>query len=222
MLNRIKKALINYSFIELGMYTFFHIYISFLGFFSTILFRIKTICWRIDVGSNLKIFGSVYIFKYPGSTIVIGKKFSSISNSSRALATSIFAPTSIKTLSSKAKIVIGNNVGLNGTSISSRSSVIRFEDNVMIAANVTIMDSDYHVVYPSVDRLINPGVEFDKDILIKKNVWIGTRSIILKGVTIGENSVIAAGSIVKNSIPPNVLAGGVPAKVIRKIDSNSG
>ena len=40
-------------------------------------------------------------------------------------------------------------------------------------------------------------------------------SIILKGVTIGDNSVIAAGSIVNRDIPPNCLAGGVPAKIIK-------
>jgi len=46
---------------------------------------------------------------------------------------------------------------------------------------------------------------------------IGMDSIILSGVTIGNGSVIAAGSVVTKSIPENVLAGGVPAKVMNKI-----
>jgi len=42
--------------------------------------------------------------------------------------------------------------------------------------------------------------------------------MILKGTAIGENSVIAAGSVVTSDIPANVLAGGIPAKVIRPLD----
>jgi len=42
--------------------------------------------------------------------------------------------------------------------------------------------------------------------------------IVLGGVTIGNGSVIAAGSVVTKSIPENVLAGGVPAKVIRPLE----
>lgn len=89
----------------------------------------------------------------------------------------------------------------------------------MIAANVTIMDSDFHVVFPPQGRLTNPGYEYDANIEIGENVWIGTRCTILKGVSIGKNSVIAAGSIVSKSIPANVVAGGIPAKVIRALET---
>jgi acetyltransferase-like isoleucine patch superfamily enzyme len=54
-------------------------------------------------------------------------------------------------------------------------------------------------------------------VLLKKNCRIGTHSTIMPGVTIGENSIIGAYSLVKESIPPSVLAYGVPAKVIRML-----
>lgn len=54
-------------------------------------------------------------------------------------------------------------------------------------------------------------------VIIEKNVKIGTHSTIMPGVTIGENSVIGAYSFVKSDIPANVLAYGVPAKVIRQL-----
>ncbi len=52
---------------------------------------------------------------------------------------------------------------------------------------------------------------------IGSHVLIGTRCIILKGVTIGQGSIIAAGSIVTKDVPANVIAGGNPCKVIKKI-----
>jgi len=54
-------------------------------------------------------------------------------------------------------------------------------------------------------------------IILKKNCRIGTHSVIMPGVTIGENSIIGAFSFVNICIPPDVIAFGVPAKVIRKL-----
>ena len=54
-------------------------------------------------------------------------------------------------------------------------------------------------------------------IRIGRRVWIGANVVITKGVTIGDNSVIAAGAVVTRDIPANVVAGGVPAKVIKEI-----
>ena len=52
---------------------------------------------------------------------------------------------------------------------------------------------------------------------IGNNVWIGAGAIILAGVKIGDNSVIGAGSVVTKSIPANVVAVGVPCRVLRDI-----
>ncbi len=54
-------------------------------------------------------------------------------------------------------------------------------------------------------------------VLLKKNCKIGAHSTVMPGVTIGENSIIGAHSFVKNNIPDNILAYGVPAKIIKKI-----
>jgi acetyltransferase-like isoleucine patch superfamily enzyme len=55
-------------------------------------------------------------------------------------------------------------------------------------------------------------------VVLKKNCKLGSHSVIMPGVTIGENSVVGAFSFVKQDIPANVIATGVPAKVIKKID----
>jgi len=50
---------------------------------------------------------------------------------------------------------------------------------------------------------------------IGDDVWIGAHSIVLPGVKIGAGSVIAAGSVVLEDVPEKVVAGGVPARVLR-------
>lgn len=59
------------------------------------------------------------------------------------------------------------------------------------------------------------GVGKSLNITIGDGSWIGANSTIIGGVTIGKGSIIGAGSVVVESIPDNVLAVGVPAKVIR-------
>ena len=57
-------------------------------------------------------------------------------------------------------------------------------------------------------------------VVIGEHVWLAANVTILKGVHIGARSVIAAGSVVTSDIPEDCLAGGIPAKVIRKITEN--
>lgn len=58
-------------------------------------------------------------------------------------------------------------------------------------------------------------------ITIRDGVWIAAGAIILPGITVGENSVIAAGAVVTKDVPPYTVAGGVPAKEIASIQSQT-
>lgn len=89
------------------------------------------------------------------------------------------------------------------------SERIHIGDNVAIAHDVTIMDSDAHAILPNVDHISSP-------VYIGDHVWIGTKAIILKGVTVGDGAVIAAGTVVTRDVPPKALVGGVPARIIRE------
>jgi len=56
-------------------------------------------------------------------------------------------------------------------------------------------------------------------VVIKRNAKLGSHSVIMPGVTIGENTIIGAFSFVKSDIPDNVIAFGIPARVIKELTS---
>ncbi len=61
------------------------------------------------------------------------------------------------------------------------------------------------------------GAGLSRPIEVRDGVWIGARATVLSGVTIGTGSVVAAGAVVTEDVPDNVLVGGVPARVLRTL-----
>ena len=115
------------------------------------------------------------------------------------------------------KIIIGNNVGISGSTINAAQS-ITIEDNVLIGSGCIITDTDSHPINYH-DRIEDNASQTKvAPVVIKEGAFIGTRCIIMKGVIIGSKSIIGAGSVVTKTIPDNVIACGNPAKIIKYID----
>ncbi|MBD1582915.1 acyltransferase [Pseudoalteromonas sp. S16_S37] len=117
---------------------------------------------------------------------------------------------------SAGKIIIGDNVCLQGTAIVSYESVT-IGDNALFGPNVVIMDCDGHTLSgrnnaDEVSRLVT------KPVSIGNNVWIGYGAIITKGVSIGDNAVIGAGSVVHKDVPSNTVYAGNPAKFVKNVE----
>ncbi|HIX08726.1 MAG TPA: sugar O-acetyltransferase [Firmicutes bacterium] len=108
---------------------------------------------------------------------------------------------------------LGNKVYANFCLTLVDDGNIYIGDMTMIAPNVTITTAT-HPVLPS---LREKGIQYNVDVHIGRNVWIGAGAVILPGVTIGDNSVIGAGAVVTRDIPANVVAFGVPCRVVRPI-----
>lgn len=85
----------------------------------------------------------------------------------------------------------------------------------LIGTHVEMYDSDFHGMAVADRRISDPAMA--KPVVIGHDVFIGSNVKILKGVVIGNGSVIANGSIVVDAIPPSVIAGGNPARVLKAI-----
>jgi len=113
-------------------------------------------------------------------------------------------------------IALGDNIGINGLAITSTKRV-EIGAGTITAPNCIIVDSDFHAPWPPDKRLSLDVGATNKEVIIGENVWLGLNVTVLKGSTIGNNSIIGAGSVVTGAIPPNVIAAGVPAKVIKPL-----
>jgi acetyltransferase-like isoleucine patch superfamily enzyme len=209
--SRVRKILSNPSFI---IFVIEKITEHFLKVLWTAFFRLKSLLLGVKIKGRLDVFGNCIIRKYPGSKIELGDRIQLISSSWRSSTANCYR-CKLRTFSSTAEIVFCEGSGATGGVIVARSKKITIGRNVMLAPNVVITDSDWHNVWPPDQRKHLLSHHLDADVTLEDNVWVGMNVIILKGVTIGENSVIAAGSIVTKSIPPNCLAGGNPAKVLK-------
>jgi maltose O-acetyltransferase len=101
------------------------------------------------------------------------------------------------------------NYGLVALDVAS----IAIGDDVQIGPSVQLL-TPTHPVDPDARRAKWEAAE---PIAIESNVWLGGGVIVLPGVTIGENTVVGAGSIVTKDLPPNVVAAGNPARVVRSL-----
>lgn len=149
--------------------------------------------------------------------IQIGKGFK-CNNKLTTNSVGVFQPCYFNISSSGSRIIIGDNVGISGTTINA-TTTISIGDNTIIGSGCIITDTDSHPISPE-QRLLPDAGRYTKSkpITIGKNVFIGARSIILKGVTIGDGAVVGAGSVVSKDVAPNTIVAGNPAVFIKRID----
>jgi len=178
-----------------------------------ILNHILMAYWGVKGGKNVSFLGRTIFRRYPETSIIIGSNCT-FQSAEWSNIVGISRRCMISTLKKEAILKIGDKCGFSGAAISCAES-ITIGDNVLLGINVIITDTDHHSL-DAQERRENTGIT-SAPVIIGNDVWIGANSMILKGVNIGNNTVIAAGSVVTASIPANVMAGGVPAKVIKKL-----
>lgn len=147
--------------------------------------------------------------------LIIGNNFK-CNNKIRSNSIGLIQPCIFNIATPNSKIIIGNNVGISGSTICATTSVT-IGNNVLIGSGCLISDTDSHPIDWE-DRLYDRNEKTRRaPITIKDNAFIGARSIILKGVTIGEGAVVGAGSVVSKDVPPYTVVCGNPARVVKTL-----
>ena len=175
------------------------------------LMQLEAFLWDVQLGGDCAFYGRTLFHRSAGSTISIGDncRFRSAPWSNHA---GINRACMLSTLLPDASPTIGSTCGFSGTVVAAAESIV-IGDRVLCGVNSTITDTDWHGVYPADRRAVGRSAS----VSIQDDVWIGMGAVVLKGVTIGHGSVVAAGSVVTRSLPPLVIAGGNPARVVREL-----
>lgn len=108
---------------------------------------------------------------------------------------------------------IGKNVFINACCHFQDQGGITLGDGCLIGHNVVFATLN-HGFAPADRASLYPA-----PIVLGKNVWVGSNSTLLQGIRIGDNAVIGAGSVVTKDVPANTIVGGVPARILRQIDT---
>ena len=159
--------------------------------------------WGVELERPNSFHSRICFRRHPGSRIAIGPNSCFRSSTNRSCV--------IRTLAEDATVEIGPGCGFSGTYIACANRVV-LGKNVKCGADTTIWDTDFHPEDPRSGE--------DAPVVIGDNVWLGLGVTVLKGVTIGENTIIGAGGLVTRSLPAGVMATGMPARVVKRLDTS--
>jgi len=149
------------------------------------------------LGKGTKIYRGL-VYRYPGN-IQIGKNC--IINKNVTMGSEL----------NDSLLKISNNVSIAQNVKLDFTGGLIIKDNVTISENVSVFTHDHG---------FNPrSTPEKKELIIEENVWIGSNAIILQNVSIiKKNAIIAAGAVVTKNVEKDIVVGGNPAKLIKKIN----
>ena len=120
--------------------------------------------------------------------------------------------------SQKPELVIGSNVDIGWQTTIAVGRRVEIGDNVRIAGRAFLAGYPGHPLDAEARALGLPDTEDQiGDVILERDVWLATGVTVTAGVRVGRGTVVAAGSVVTRDLPPFVLAGGAPARVIRPL-----
>jgi hypothetical protein len=85
-------------------------------------------------------------------------------------------------------------------------------DGTFLAELTSVRDHDHEVGRPP-----SSGAVAISPVLIGREVWLGCKVTVVRGAVIGDGTVVAANAVVRGTLPPGVVAGGIPARVLRQV-----
>jgi carbonic anhydrase/acetyltransferase-like protein (isoleucine patch superfamily) len=179
---------------------------------SAPLFQLLSRFYGVDLGRKCRLYGMPIIQRHRGSLISLDDEVE-LRSWTRSNPLVPQHPVVLSTRTPFAQIKIGAGTGMTGTTIVA-AEYIEIGKRVLLGANTTIMDTNFHPLTPAGRRenILNGK---HAPVVINDDVFIGMNSVILKGVTIGAGAVIGAGSVVTRDVAPGWLAAGNPARPVK-------
>jgi acetyltransferase-like isoleucine patch superfamily enzyme len=160
---------------------------------ATALARATVVLRHLDhVGTRARVFGAVHVRSRgviaAGDDLALGGRFGAV----------------VLSCVEGATLMMGDRVTINYGSFIGAATEVVIDDDVMVGPYCVIADSEGTVAR-----------RYDNPVFIGANVWLAARVVVRPGAHIGAGAVIAAGSVVEGTIPPNAVASGCPARVLR-------
>ena len=159
------------------------------------------------------------LYLYGGMPLIIGNVDIVIDEGSRISGATTFSG---RTSTQQTPLLkIGKNVDIGWQTGISVGSRVVIGDNTRISGRAYLAGYPGHPLDAKRRALGEPEDDNQVgDIILENDVWLATGVSVMAGVTIGQGTIVATGSVVTKDLPPHVLAGGIPAKVIRHITEN--
>jgi acetyltransferase-like isoleucine patch superfamily enzyme len=110
-----------------------------------------------------------------------------------------YTATSIRNIHFGTDVLLSHQAFLQG------AGGLKFGNKIMVGPRVSFITAGHDLSSRESSSAL---------ISIQDGVWIGANATILPGVTVGKGAVVAAGAVVNRDVPPGVVVGGVPARVI--------
>lgn len=117
-------------------------------------------------------------------------------------------------------LVIGDRCVIGARSVLTAHESIVIGDDVWFGQDVFVSDASHGYQDPTTPIGLQLGEH--QPVSIGAGSWVGHGAIILPGTRIGRNVVVAAGSVVRGEVPDHAVVGGVPAKVVRRLEPGIG
>lgn len=205
----------------------FKYFIKGLSFFVSIFVNRKIVNMIKYIRNNIYTFSEKKYFKECGnelaleySSIIKGEKYIKVGKNFNAGARlRLEAFDSHRNIKFSPEIVIADNVRISDDCHIGCINKIIIGENTLIASKVFITDH-YHGKITRDELMIAPNereVTSKGPVIIGYNVWIGEGAAIMPNVKIGNNVIVGANSVVTKDIEDNMVVGGVPARVIKKL-----
>lgn len=155
------------------------------------------------------------LYLYGGMPLVLGPLRISLGEDCR-----ISGQTTLtgRPASGRPELVIGRNCDIGWQTTIAVGTRVVLGDNVRLAGRAFLAGYPGHPLEAAARAAGLPDHDSQcGDIILEPDVWLATGVMVSAGVRIGRGTVVAAGSVVTHDLPPNVLAGGVPARIIRPL-----